>query len=105
MIPRSSIAFFTTNYDTLLEDALILEKQKICDGFIGTAMGFWNPEISFKDRDSIPVYKGEKLESKYSFAISKPSTDCENPRSAPRPGWRILTRNKPVMIAKVLVNK
>ena len=57
LISRSSIAFFTTNYDTLLEDALILEKQKICDGFTGTAMGYWNPEYSFKEKDSIPVYK------------------------------------------------
>jgi len=57
MLPRSSIAFFTTNYDTLLEDALILERQKICDGFVGTAMGFWSPDLSFEDPDSIPVYK------------------------------------------------
>lgn len=57
LLSRSSIAFFTTNYDTLLEDALILEKQKICDGFTGTAMGYWNPEYSFKEKDSIPVYK------------------------------------------------
>ncbi len=57
LIPRSSIAFFTINYDTLLEDALILEKRKICDGFTGTAMGFWDPEISFKDPNSVNVYK------------------------------------------------
>ncbi|MFC1604402.1 SIR2 family protein [Planctomycetota bacterium] len=57
LISRSSIAFFTTNYDTLLEDALILEKQKICDGFTGTAMGFWNPEISFKESNSVNIYK------------------------------------------------
>ncbi len=57
LISRSSIAFFTTNYDTLLEDALILEKQKICDGFTGTAMGFWDPEISFKESNSFDVYK------------------------------------------------
>ncbi|MBN2589872.1 MAG: SIR2 family protein [Sedimentisphaerales bacterium] len=57
LILRSSIAFFTTNYDTLLEDALILEKQNICDGFTGTAMGFWNPGISFKESNSFNVCK------------------------------------------------
>ncbi len=57
LISRSSIAFFTTNYDTLLEDALILEKQRICDGFTGAAMGFWDPHISFKDPNSINVCK------------------------------------------------
>lgn len=57
LISRSSIAFFTINYDTLLEDALILEKQKIYDGFTGTAMGFWDPEISFKDPNSFHIYK------------------------------------------------
>lgn len=42
---RSNTNFFTTNYDTLLEDALILEKRKVVDGFEGGAMGFWNPQL------------------------------------------------------------
>lgn len=41
--PRSKITFFTTNYDTLLEDALALCKKEIVDGFSGGAVGFWNP--------------------------------------------------------------
>ncbi|MBW8014836.1 MAG: SIR2 family protein [Planctomycetes bacterium] len=56
-ILRSSIAFFTTNYDTLLEDALILQKQKVCDGFAGGAMGFWDPEMQFKDSNAVSVCK------------------------------------------------
>lgn len=41
---RTCINFFTINYDTLLEDALVLEKKDVIDGFKGSAMGFWNPE-------------------------------------------------------------
>lgn len=40
---RSNIAFFTTNYDTLLEDAMALEGVTVTDGFSGGAMGYWNP--------------------------------------------------------------
>jgi hypothetical protein len=55
----SKINFFTTNYDTLLEDALILEKKKVVDGFTGGAMGFWNPE-EFNNNE-LGVYKLFKL--------------------------------------------
>lgn len=44
---RSSVTFFTTNYDTLLEDALALNKIGVVDGFSGGAMAFWNPETDF----------------------------------------------------------
>ncbi len=40
---RSKIRFFTINYDTLIEDAMALEKIMVVDGFSGGAMGFWNP--------------------------------------------------------------
>ena len=40
----TKINFFTINYDTLLEDALVLEKKWITDGFTGGTMGYWNPE-------------------------------------------------------------
>ncbi|NVK20691.1 MAG: SIR2 family protein [Methylocystaceae bacterium] len=40
---RSSVKFFTTNYDTLLEDALSFERIACSDGFSGGAIGFWNP--------------------------------------------------------------
>lgn len=44
---RSTTTFFTTNYDTLLEDALALHKKVVCDGFSGGAVGFWNAEKEF----------------------------------------------------------
>ncbi|MGR9578486.1 SIR2 family protein [Pandoraea sputorum] len=41
---RSNISFFTTNYDTLLEDALALKRRIPVDGFNGSAIGFWDPK-------------------------------------------------------------
>src|SRR5699024_10284511 len=40
---RPPIKFFTTNYDTLLEDAFALNKVTYVDGFSGGAMAHWNP--------------------------------------------------------------
>jgi len=40
---RSAIAFFTINYDTLLEDALALLKISATDGFSGGSMAYWDP--------------------------------------------------------------
>lgn len=51
---RSKLTFFTTNYDTLLEDALGLEKFTVVDGFSGGAIGYWNPQIEFQDLNSLP---------------------------------------------------
>lgn len=39
---RTPIEFFTTNYDTLIEDALALAGIEFQDGFIGGGVGFWN---------------------------------------------------------------
>ena len=43
------VAFFTTNYDTLIEDALALEQVRFVDGFLGGAMAYWSPEIAYAD--------------------------------------------------------
>jgi len=40
---RPPICFFTTNYDTLLEDALALCRVATFDGFCGGAMAYWEP--------------------------------------------------------------
>ena len=40
---RSPVSFFTTNYDTLLEDALSLCGIPTLDGFSGGAMAYWDP--------------------------------------------------------------
>lgn len=46
---RARTTFFTTNYDTLLEDALALHRKAVCDGFTGGAVGFWNAEKEFSN--------------------------------------------------------
>lgn len=40
---RSPVEFFTTNYDTLIEDALALHCIPYHDGFVGGGIGFWEP--------------------------------------------------------------
>lgn len=58
---RSKTTFFTTNYDTLLEDALALHKKVVCDGFSGGAVGFWNADKEFSnavtDSNTYQLYK------------------------------------------------
>lgn len=39
---RTPVEFFTTNYDTLLEDALALSGIEFSDGFTGGGVGFWD---------------------------------------------------------------
>lgn len=41
---RGTVNYFILNYDTLIEDALAIEKIKFHDGFIGGATAWWNPE-------------------------------------------------------------
>tara|TARA_Y100000588_G_C14182754_1_gene894412 strand:- start:397 stop:1476 length:1080 start_codon:yes stop_codon:yes gene_type:complete len=58
---RAVTTFFTTNYDTLLEDALALHKRMVRDGFSGGAVGYWNAEREFSkqnlDYDAYDVIK------------------------------------------------
>lgn len=42
--PRSQVGFITTNYDTLLEDALAMDRRVALDGFAGSAIAFWTGE-------------------------------------------------------------
>ena len=41
---REPVHFVTTNYDTLIEDALSLERLPYADGFTGGAVAFWSEE-------------------------------------------------------------
>ena len=43
-VVRTPVEFFTTNYDTLLEDALALNRINYVDGFSGGGVGFWSRE-------------------------------------------------------------
>lgn len=60
LLDRAKIKLFTTNYDTLLEDALAIEGQAVVDGFSGGAVGFWNPLSEYSSADSrqcFPLFK------------------------------------------------
>lgn len=43
------VNFFTLNYDTLIEDALALERISFADGFSGGAMAYWAPETAYAE--------------------------------------------------------
>lgn len=47
--PLRPVHFFTLNYDTLIEDALALERISFADGFSGGAMAYWAPETAYAE--------------------------------------------------------
>ena len=52
---RPPIAFYTTNYDTLLEDAIALCRIPSADGFTGGATAFWDPSrFVYSARPELP---------------------------------------------------
>ncbi|HKH95673.1 MAG TPA: SIR2 family protein, partial [Beijerinckiaceae bacterium] len=54
----SPVDIFTTNYDTLIEDALSLCSVPYADGFSGGAVAFWNPSAYLaKEMIRSRVYK------------------------------------------------
>ena len=56
-LSRKPIKFFTTNYDTLLEDALSLKGLSIVDGFKGGAVAYWDPEVYENPNADAEVFK------------------------------------------------
>lgn len=60
---RPPVALFTTNYDTLLEDALALCRVPMADGFSGGATAFWRPEAR-EDEFLEPFKSRGELEAK-----------------------------------------
>jgi len=52
-----SVDYFVLNYDTLVEDALGLERVVYCDGFIGAPTGWWEPNIFKADKMGARVFK------------------------------------------------
>lgn len=57
ILTRSAISIFTTNYDTLIEDAFSLCNVEVNDGFIGASIGTWKPDKSYKKLTGINVVK------------------------------------------------
>lgn len=51
------VDYFILNYDTLIEDALGLERVVYVDGFIGAATGWWEPSTFSTDGTSVRVFK------------------------------------------------
>lgn len=51
------VDYFVLNYDTLIEDALGLERVVYFDGFIGAATGWWEPGTFKTDGKAARVFK------------------------------------------------
>ncbi len=51
------VDYFVLNYDTLIEDALGLERVVYCDGFTGAATGWWEPSAFRPDGKAARVFK------------------------------------------------
>jgi len=51
------VDYFILNYDTLIEDALGLERVICCDGFTGAATGWWEPSTFGTDGKAARVFK------------------------------------------------
>lgn len=51
------VDYFILNYDTLIEDALGLERVVYCDGFTGAATGWWEPSTFMADGKAARVFK------------------------------------------------
>ena len=68
---RSTIKFFSTNYDTLLEDALSLNKINVIDGFAGGALGFWSGIEEFSNSEARLSCKLHKLHGSVDWVSDK----------------------------------
>ena len=56
-MPSQEVDYFILNYDTLLEDALGLEKVRHLDGFNGGATGWWSAECYENREIFVRVFK------------------------------------------------
>ena len=55
--PGRDVDYFILNYDTLIEDALGLERVVYSDGFAGAATGWWEPNMFSDDGKVARVFK------------------------------------------------
>lgn len=56
-ISQAPVDYFTLNYDTLIEDALALERVHALDGFQGGATGWWTPSAYSDSAAKARVFK------------------------------------------------
>ncbi len=54
---KRSVDYFILNYDTLIEDALGLERVAYCDGFVGASTGWWEPSLFESDGIATRIFK------------------------------------------------
>lgn len=94
LLSRSKLTFFTINYDTLLEDALGLEKFTVVDGFSGGAIAYWNPQLEFEDSHKLP---NRCLLYKLHGSIDW-QRDSKNGLVRTRYGTKYLTQKSDIMI-------
>ncbi|MFC0320235.1 SIR2 family protein [Olivibacter oleidegradans] len=94
LMSRSKLSFFTTNYDTLLEDALGIENITVIDGFSGGSLGYWNPQIEFSDLNK---YANKCLLYKLHGSIDWQYTDDRKLIRA-RYGTKYLSTSSQIMI-------
>ena len=57
LIGPSAVDYFTLNYDTLLEDALALERIHYSDGFLGGTTGWWDDRCFDEKKVAARVFK------------------------------------------------
>jgi hypothetical protein len=73
MINRSEVNIFTTNYDTLLEDALAINKKSYVDGFSNGGIGCWDIENGFDRKSRSNAVLICKLHGSIDWYVSKES--------------------------------
>ena len=85
------VDYFILNYDTLLEDALSLERVPLADGFKGGATGWWSEEAYDEKGVQARVFK---IHGSIDWCI----IGDEILPSRVRPGLRDYIRSEPVLI-------
>jgi hypothetical protein len=67
------VDYFILNYDTLIEDALGLERVFYFDGFSGTATGWWEPS-TFSVKTNVKVTRVFKIHGSIDWCLLKGDT-------------------------------
>jgi hypothetical protein len=71
---RKAVKLFTTNYDTLIEDALALSGIPYYDGFSGGAVAFWNHPFGTQEPDTLHRACVVKLHGSIDWRINAEGT-------------------------------